>query len=157
MGLSSLQIKLLHSPPMTEVIIDQALLDTFKRRALRAYPTEYAMSLWGKIDGEAAEIHAMLEVNVLAANEDEIEFEVDAGNETMAGQGLTLLGALHSHCVNGACAPSEADYETFADWPLIGICAIRRTLKRRFVSYAFFNGKREQLELTIGEGNDKEN
>ncbi len=39
---------------------------------------------------------------------------------------------------------------TDAEW-VMGISAIRKTAKRRFVSFAFFGRSRQQLQLTIGE------
>jgi hypothetical protein len=34
---------------------------------------------------------------------------------------------------------------------VMGVCAIRKTAKRRFVSFAFFNRIREHVQLTIAE------
>ena len=49
--------------------------------------------------------------------------------------------------------PSELDWETMkTDGELVmGICSIRKTAKRRFVSFAFFGRNGQQLQLTIGE------
>jgi hypothetical protein len=49
--------------------------------------------------------------------------------------------------------PSELDWQSMRqDGELImGVCAIRKTAKRRFVSFAFFNRTREHVQLTIAE------
>ena len=63
-----------------------------------------------------------------------------------------ILGTIHSH-PQDTIEPSELDWETMkTDGELVmGICSIRKTAKRRFVSFAFFGRNRQQLQLTIGE------
>jgi proteasome lid subunit RPN8/RPN11 len=63
-----------------------------------------------------------------------------------------VLGTIHTHPL-ASIEPSEVDWDAMArDRELVmGICAIRQTAKRRFVSFAFYNSRQAQLQLTISE------
>ncbi len=140
-------------PDVTEVVVDRKVLGSFKRRALKAYPREILEQIVGTIAGTQARLFAfrdlehqglktavMMEddVNPMTEGEDEMRF--------------SILGTIHTH-PQDTVEPSDLDWQTMRqDGELVmGICAIRRTAKRRFVSFAFFNRNREHIQLTIAE------
>ena len=138
---------------VTEVVLDRKLLAAFKRRALRAYPREILEQVVGSLVGKQARVYAFRELeheasrNLVVMDED-INPMTEGEGETR----FTILGTIHTH-PQDTIEPSELDWQTMRqDGELImGICAIRRTAKRRFVSFAFFNRDREHVQLTIAE------
>ena len=141
---------------VTEVVVDRKVLGSFKRRALKAYPREILEQVVGNMVGTQAHIYAFHDleqqglkgvvmidddVNPMTEGEDELRF--------------SILGTIHSH-PQDTVEPSELDWQTMRqDGELImGVCAIRKTDKRRFVSFAFFNRSREHVQLTIAEAQD---
>ncbi len=140
-------------PEVTEVVVDRKVLASFKRRALRAYPQEILEQAVGKVVGTQARIYAFRDLehqglkNVVIMDED-----VNPMTEGEEGLRFPILGTIHTH-PQDTVEPSELDWQTMKeDGELImGICAIRKTAKRRFVSFAFFNRDREHVQLTIAE------
>lgn len=133
---------------LTYALIDRKLLENFKRRSLRVYPKEFALAMWGKIEGDGAHVYALLNVKVDKATTDMMEFEVDT---TLAGmEELAYLGSLHSH-PDSTTELSEEDKQ-LGD-PVVAVCAIHKRGSRRFSSFAFYEGEQfHQLELVQGEG-----
>ncbi len=140
-------------PQVTEVVVDRKLLGSFKRRALRAYPREILEQVVGKIVATQARIYAFRALehegskNVVVIDED-----VNPMTEDNEGLRFQILGTIHTH-PQDTVEPSELDWHTMKqDGELImGVCAIRKAAKRRFVSFAFFNPSREHVQLTIAE------
>ena len=138
---------------LTEVVIDRKLLGSFKRRALRAFPREILEQVVGRVVGTQARIYAFRDLEHEASG-GKVFMDEDV-NPMTEGEDLTrfsVLGTIHSH-PQDTIEPSELDWQSMQqDGELVmGICAIRRTAKRRFVSFAFFNRSREHVQLTIGE------
>ncbi len=138
---------------LQEVVVDRKVLDAFKRRALKVYPREIFEQIVGRISGTQARIFAFRDLehttkrgsiytdsdmNPMTEGEDEPRFDI--------------LGTIHSH-PQDTVEPSALDWQTMhKDGELVmGICAIRRTAKRRFVTFAFFSSSQAQLQLTISE------
>ncbi len=138
---------------VTEVVVDRKLLTSFKRRALRAYPREILEQVVGKIVAGQARIYAFRALehegakNVVIIDED-----VNPMTEDEDTLRFTILGTIHTH-PQDTVEPSDLDWQTMKqDGELImGVCAIRKTAKRRFVSFAFFNRSREHVQLTLAE------
>ena len=139
---------------LVEVIVDRKVLDSFKRRALKVYPREILEQVVGRISGTEARIFAFRDLEHVAKRGDVVVD--DDMNPMTEGEDETrrfrILGTIHSH-PQDTVEPSALDWETMeTDGELVmGICAIRKTAKRRFVTFAFFGRKRQQLHLTIGE------
>ena len=138
---------------LVEVMVDRKVLDSFKRRALKAYPREIFEQVVGRIAGMQARIFAFRDLAHIA-NRQEVVVDDDM-NPMTEGEDesrFDILGTIHSH-PQDTIEPSELDWETMQtdDELVMGICAIRKAAKRRFVSFAFFGRNRQQLQLTIGE------
>jgi proteasome lid subunit RPN8/RPN11 len=138
---------------VTEVVIDRKVLGSFKKRALRAYPREIIEQIVGKMVGTQARIFAFRDLEHEASTS-AVVMDVDINPMTEGEDGLrfSILGTIHTH-PQDTVEPSELDWQTMRqDGELImGVCAIRKTAKRRFVSFAFFNRNREHIQLTVAE------
>jgi proteasome lid subunit RPN8/RPN11 len=138
---------------VTEVVIDRKVLGAFKRRALKAYPREILEQVVGKMVGTQAHVFAFRDLEHQGSNKavvmDEDINPMTEGEDLMR---FSILGTIHTH-PQDTVEPSELDWQSMKqDGELImGVCAIRRTAKRRFVSFAFFNRDREHVQLTIAE------
>jgi proteasome lid subunit RPN8/RPN11 len=140
-------------PRITEVMIDKGVLNMFKARALRNYPLERAEEMWGTIEGTIANVCVINTVMVDDADRESVEFDATAeyGDQV---KGLTLLGSIHTHSEED-CTPSKSDIESAkAEGEIFfGICAIRKTEKRRFVSFGFFQPDGTHIQLSVVEPN----
>ena len=60
---------------------------------------------------------------------------------------------VHDLGVEAFAKEVEAEWQSMKDDGefIMGVCAIRKTSRRRFVSFAFFNRGREHVQLTIAE------
>src|SRR6185312_13278488 len=138
---------------VSEVVIDRKVLIAFKRRALKAYPREILEQVVGKMVGSQARIFAFRDLEHQGSTNAVImDDDVNPMTEGEAGMGFSILGTIHTH-PQDTVAPSELDWTSMRqDGELImGVCAIRRTARRRFVSFAFFNRTRDHVQLTIAE------
>ena len=138
---------------VSEVVIDRKVLSAFKRRALKAYPREILEQVVGKMVGGQARVFAFRDLEHQGERravvmDDDVN-PMTEGDDMMP---YSILGTIHTH-PQDTVEPSELDWQSMkADGELImGVCAIRRTTKRRFVSFAFFNREREHVQLTVAE------
>lgn len=142
---------------LREVIIDRKVLEAFKRRALKLYPLEFLEQIIGRIIDGQARIYAFRELEHEATRfEVTIDEDLDPMTEGEGDTRYDIMGTIHTH-PQSTIEPSEIDWEAMKrDRELVmGICAIRKTTKRRFVSFAFYNRDREQLQFTVAEANGK--
>ena len=138
---------------LSEVVVDRKVLDSFKRRALKVYPQEIFEQVVGRISGTQARIFAFRDLEHTARKGDiYTDEDMNPMTEGEDESRFDILGTIHSH-PQDTVEPSALDWETMQkDGELVmGICAIRRTAKRRFVSFAFFNMSHAQLQLTVSE------
>ena len=138
---------------LTEVVVDRKVLDGFKRRALKLYPREFIEQIVGRIVDHQGRIYAFRELEHQATRyEVVIDEDMDPMTEGEDESRYQILGTIHTH-PQSTIEPSDIDWEAMArDGELVmGICAIRKTAKRRFVSFAFYNVRKEQIQLTIAE------
>lgn len=139
--------------PVSEVVIDRKVLGAFKRRALRAYPREILEQVVGKIVGTQALIFAFRDLDHQGSNNAVImDDDVNPMTEGEAETRYPILGTIHTH-PQDTVEPSELDWESMRQDGefIMGVCAIRRTTKRRFVSFAFFNRAHDHIQLTVAE------
>ena len=141
---------------ITGVLIDRAVLDGFKRRALKHYPREYAEQLWGTVGRSRAHICVIEPVDLTQQSRDSVDFDFDqqCGSEH---SGLILLGSIHTHPAPwDHTSPSDSDIRSaLHDKEIIwGICGIRKAKTRHFTSFRFLSNSHGEVELTIGENND---
>lgn len=138
---------------VSEVVIDRKVLTEFKRRALKAYPREILEQAVGQVVGKQARIFAFRELEYKGLKT-AIVMDDDVNPMTEGEESLpySILGTIHTH-PQDTVEPSELDWRSMKeDGELVmGVCAIRRNTKRRFVSFAFFNRDREHVQLTIAE------
>jgi proteasome lid subunit RPN8/RPN11 len=142
---------------LTEVVVDRKVLDAFKRRALKLYPREFLEQIVGRVVGTQARIYAFRELEHEATEwEVVIDEDLDPMTEGEDSRHFDILGTIHTH-PQSSIEPSDIDWSAMKrDRELVmGICAIRRTSKRRFVSFAFYNAEKTQLQLTIAEANGR--
>lgn len=138
---------------LTEVLVDRKVLDAFKRRALKFYPREFLEQIVGRIVGSQVRIYAFRELEHEATEwEVVIDEDLDPMTEGEDSRHYDILGTIHTH-PQSSIEPSNLDWEAMKrdGEHIMGICAIRRTSKRRFVSFAFYNTDRTQMQLTISE------
>ncbi len=138
-----------------EVVVDREVLERFKRRALAAYPREIIEQIVGRVVGAQARIFAFRDLEFQATRnrvfmDDDANPMVEGGDES----GFEILGTIHTH-PQDTVEPSPTDWRSMSEDSelLMGVCAIRKTERRRFVTIAFFGTERNQLQLTISEGN----
>lgn len=139
--------------PVSEVVIDRKVLSAFKRRALKAYPNEILEQVIGKVVGAQARIFAFRDLEHHGSTNAVImDDDVNPMTEGETELPYAILGTIHTH-PQDTVEPSELDWQSMRqDGELImGVCAIRRTSKRRFVSFAFFNRARDHIQLTVAE------
>ena len=142
---------------LTEVVVDRKVLDAFKRRALKLYPREFLEQIVGRMVGSQLRIYAFRELEHEATKwEVVIDEDLDPMTEGEDSRHFDILGTIHTHPLS-SIEPSDIDWEAMKrDGELVmGICAIRKTTKRRFVSFAFYNTEKTQLQLTIAEPNGR--
>ena len=138
---------------VTEVVVDRKVLAGFKKRALAAYPREIIEQVVGKFDGTQAIVFAFRELEHEATrvriNMDE---DVNPMTEGDDDHRFRILGTIHTH-PQDTVVPSELDWQSMKQDGeyIMGVCAIRKTARRRFVSFAFFNEEREHIQLTVSE------
>ena len=140
---------------LTEVVVDRNVLDGFKRRALNVYPLELMELVVGRVVERQARVFAFQAIEHEATERDiTLDDDVNPMTEGEDTRRYDILGTIHSHPMD-TVEPSPLDWSSMKeDGELImGVCSIRKTTRRRFVSFAFFNRKREQLQLTISEVN----
>ena len=140
---------------LTEVVVDRKVLDGFKRRALNVYPLELMELVVGRVVERQVRVFAFQAIEHGATERDiTLDDDVNPMTEGEDTRRYDILGTIHSHPMD-TVEPSPLDWSSMKeDGELImGVCSIRKTTRRRFVSFAFFNRKREQLQLTISEVN----
>ncbi|MDT8067055.1 MAG: Mov34/MPN/PAD-1 family protein [Terriglobia bacterium] len=138
---------------LTEVVVDRKVLDGFKRRALQVYPLELLEQVVGRAVEGQARVFAFQAIEHEATERDiTLDDDVNPMTEGEDTKRYDILGTIHSHPMD-TVEPSPLDWSSMKeDGELVmGVCSIRKTMKRRFVSFAFFNRKREQIQLTISE------
>ena len=138
---------------VSEVVIDRKVLAGFKRRALKAYPREILEQVVGKLVGAQARVFAFRDLEHQGSNTAVImDDDVNPMTEGETGNGFAILGTIHTH-PQDTVEPSGLDWDSMRqDGELImGICAIRRTARRRFVSFAFYNRTHDHIQLTVAE------
>ncbi len=140
-------------PELTEIVVDRKVLDGFKRRALKVYPLELLEQVVGRIVENQVRVFAFQAIEHEATRRDiTLDDDVNPMTEGEDTRRYDILGTIHSHPMD-TVEPSSLDWSSMKeDGELImGVCSIRKTAKRRFVSFAFFNRKHEQMQLTISE------
>jgi proteasome lid subunit RPN8/RPN11 len=138
---------------VTEVVVDRKVLSAFKKRALKAYPREILEQVVGKQVGTQIRIFAFRDLEHKGSKRAVVmDDDVNPMTEGEDSMPYTILGTIHTH-PQDTIEPSELDWQSMKeDGELVmGVCAIRRTTKRRFVSFAFFNRDRDHVQLTIAE------
>jgi len=140
---------------LTEVIVDREVLDGFKRRTLKVYPLELLEQVVGRIVGTRVRVFAFQAIEHEATDRDiTLDDDVNPMTEGEEPKRFDILGTIHSHPMD-TVEPSQLDWSSMKeDGELVmGVCSIRKTTRRRFVSFAFFNRQKTQLQLTISEQN----
>jgi len=138
---------------VTEVVIDRKVLSAFKRRALKAYPHEILEQVVGEMAGTQLRIFAFRDLDHKGSKRAVImDDDVNPMTEGEDSIPYAILGTIHTH-PQDTVEPSELDWQSMKDDGefIMGVCAIRKTSRRRFVSFAFFNRGREHVQLTIAE------
>jgi proteasome lid subunit RPN8/RPN11 len=138
---------------LTEVVVDRKVLEGFKRRALKVYPLELLEQVVGRVVEGQVRVFAFQAIEHDATERDiTLDDDVNPMTEGEDERRYDILGTIHSHPMD-TVEPSLLDWSSMKEDGefVMGVCSIRKTVKRRFVSFAFFNRKREQMQLTISE------
>src|SRR5512133_88420 len=142
---------------VTEVVVDRKVLSAFKKRGLKTYPREIIEQVVGKLVGTQIHIFAFRDLEHKGSKRAVVmDDDVNPMTEGEDGMPYTILGTIHTH-PQDTVEPSELDWQSMKeDGELVmGVCAIRKNTKRRFVSFAFFNRQREHIQLTVAEAETK--
>lgn len=138
---------------LTEVVVDRKVLEGFKRRALKVYPLELLEQVVGRVVEGQARVFAFQAIEHEATERDiTLDDDVNPMTEGEDAKRYDILGTIHSHPMD-TVEPSPLDWSSMKEDGefVMGVCSIRKTAKRRFVSFAFFNRRHEQMQLTISE------
>src|ERR1041384_1261180 len=138
---------------VTEVVVDRKVLSAFKKRALKAYPREILEQVVGKLVGAQVRIFAFRDLEHKGSKRAVVmDDDVNPMTEGEDSMPYTILGTIHTH-PQDTVEPSELDWSSMRDDGelVMGVCAIRKNTKRRFVSFAFFNRNREHVQWTVAE------
>ncbi len=138
---------------LTEVVVDRKVLDGFKRRALKVYPLELLEQVIGRVVEGQARVFAFQAIEHEATERDiTLDDDINPMTEGEDTRRYDILGTIHSHPMDSV-EPSSLDWSSMKEDGeyVMGVCSIRKTARRRFVSFAFFNRKHEQLQLTVSE------
>lgn len=138
---------------LTEVVVDRKVLDGFKRRALKVYPLELLEQVVGRVVEGQVRVFAFQAIEHEATERDiTLDDDVNPMTEGEDQKRFDILGTIHSHPMD-TVEPSRLDWSSMKEDGefVMGVCSIRKTARRRFVSFAFFNRKQEQMQLTISE------
>jgi proteasome lid subunit RPN8/RPN11 len=138
-----------------KIQVSRKVLNGFRARALKKYPSEYLETVWGTIGKNAARIVAFYPIEHKATPE-KCQYEAIAIDEQREKEDdfpegrLKFLGTIHSH-PDGSQHPSESDWETSrSDGDLISgiyqILPIRGSRKKTRVT--FYSDPVQELEIT---------
>ena len=94
---------------IVRVMIDKKLLGEFKKKAIKAYPSELMNTLWGRVEGDSVIIHHLRDVEQQASN-DKVEAFVSDMVSPISQTAEQYLGSLHSHPDCGDPSPSYQDW-----------------------------------------------
>jgi proteasome lid subunit RPN8/RPN11 len=141
---------------ITRVVVDKRAEQGFRRRALRRYPLEYIETLWGRIEGTTAYVHAFMPLKH-SATPDQIDYD-DADlwdqHDEARDEQLTVLGSIHTHPDRDEAIFSEGDLREHIIDPhdrVMGICAIECKGKRRKCRVIYWPGVLPCLVTYTGE------
>jgi proteasome lid subunit RPN8/RPN11 len=138
---------------LTEIVVDAKVLEGFKRRALKVYPLELLEQVVGRVAEGQVRVFAFQAIEHEATERDiTLDDDVNPMTEGEDQRRYDILGTIHSHPMD-TVEPSRLDWSSMKEDGefVMGVCSIRKTARRRFVSFAFYNRKREQMQLTISE------
>jgi proteasome lid subunit RPN8/RPN11 len=129
-------------PDKLRIMIDKRVLKGFIRRALKAYPKEYAEAVWGNIEDSTINIKVLQDLEH-EATRDSITYDAAVMNRSKqeaSDFGMAFLGDIHTHPDTYDASPSEDDWDDSASNKqiILGICSIwklksgRRRTRTRF-------------------------
>jgi|ERR1035438_2992397 proteasome lid subunit RPN8/RPN11 len=149
------------------IIVHKTLIDSFKRKAVKALPNEIIVAVLGKMEKNDLHVYAFDKLEVVKSKHTFIQYE-QPEEELEAGSDLKYFGTLHSH-PNGTLHTSEDDRESFFNAhnsdhfmiedhegeqlmdEIMGIMGIVR--KRKVIHYgiAFYNSEIKPIEVIFSE------
>ena len=158
------------------IVIHKKILESFKRKAVKAMPNEIIVAILGKMEKhDVLHIYALDTLEVVSS---EVKTRVkilkyyQPEEEMEAGTTLKYFGTLHTH-PDMAIEPSEADKKDFLEkfnaeeinhmgttWEylpdeIMGILSFKRGKKVIQYTLAFYNIDFQQIQVTISEDKRK--
>ncbi len=153
------------------IVVHKSLIDSFKKKAVKAMPHEIIVAVLGKIVKNELHIYATdtleVETSIVGARRMMLQYN-QPEEEIEAGTTLKYYGTLHSH-PNSTVEPSNVDkadfvekfngeesihagieYEYLRD-EIMGIMSLRRKKSVVHYSLVFYNIDFEPIELIISE------
>jgi len=156
---------------MQRIVVHKSLIDSFKRRAVKAMPYEIIVAVLGKMVKNELHIYAFdtieVETSISGARVMTLQYG-QPEEEIEAGTTLKYFGTLHSH-PNSDAVPSEADKADFVEKfnaeefssdgialeylrdEIMGIMSLRRKKSVIHYSLVFYNIDFQPIELIISE------
>jgi proteasome lid subunit RPN8/RPN11 len=137
-----------------KVQVARSVLDGFRKRALKKYPSEYMETIFGRISGQVIQILAFYPIEH-EGTPGRCAYYAAAMEEQQDGTDcppkMKWLGTIHSH-PEGSSTPSDADWETAReDGEVIsGIYQILPSLKRKgrkIGKVKFYSEPVQELEI----------
>lgn len=153
------------------IIVHKSLIDSFKRKAVKAMPYEIIVAILGRMVKNELHIYAFDTIEVETSISGPRVMTLQYGQpeeEIEAGTNLKYFGTLHSH-PNSDAVPSEADKKDFVEKfnaeefsangialeflrdEIMGIMSLRRKKSVIHYSLMFYNIDFEPIELIISE------
>lgn len=100
---------------ISSIVVHQKLVNTFKRKAVKAIPQEIIVAILGKMDEDILYIHAFdyLDIDKHNSTAKKITITYSQPEEEIeAGTKLKYFGTLHSH-PNSTIEPTDVDISEF--------------------------------------------
>jgi len=124
---------------ITRIVISKQALADFKKQAIKDFPLEAFVTLWGKVDGSTVVITSVKDVTH-RAKEDTIDYHEADALSPAAHTREHFIGSLHSHPNCSDSSPSETDWQdAFSHGEFIfGVMSINRKENGKFVTATSF-------------------
>lgn len=153
------------------IIVHKSLIDSFKKKAIKAMPHEIIVAVLGKLVNDELHIYAFDEIEVedsIVGSKRMVLKYWQPEEEMEAGTTLKYFGTLHSH-PNCTVEPSEIDKKYFIEifnaeeflhegfeWEylhdeIMGIMSLKSRSKVVQYGLAFYNVDFEPIEVIISE------
>lgn len=140
------------------VIIDQAVLNAFKRRSVKCYPKEHIEALLGIFKNKILYIHVIEPLEKGTATKEYCSYWPPEEEFEYEEMPLKYYGTIHTH-PNYDMDPSDEDWESSFNTHkedlcdlIMGISHISIKGTRRFFGFTFYDMNKKIIDFVVAEG-----